>query len=278
LLYWGGRVRADVTVQSKVTITAGEKITTYRRILRIKGMNLRVDIEQSRWPGAAIYDLEANSKYVLDPKKKSAELHNLAEDDTLFEKANPENKFRVSIQPTGKESVALGKKCREYAYDLAATDTRERMYDRHGRWTGTMCISEESPESKEIGNFIEQAMREHVLFGAGKDSGPYPRLGTGLFFFQASVHGLLLTRNEQHESQSENETSRGPVSRSRYDFTVESISNEPIPDGAFAVPAGWKVSRGGPGIGLIPVRLKVSPRQERGEQRNPSRVLSLTRR
>jgi hypothetical protein len=247
--------QADVTIHSTVRFTGGGKTGTYQRVVRIKDMKLRVDVIQSHWTGIAIYDLEGNTKLLLDPKKKSAELHNLAEDDAIFEKVHPGIDYQVSIKPNGRESVALGRKCREYAYDLAATDTRERVYDLHRHWLGTMCISEENPESKELEKFIQQALQQHVLFGAGKDSDPYPRLGTGLFFFQASVHGLLLTRSERHESQSENGTSHGAVSRSSWEFAVQSISNELIGDEVFAVPPGWKVIRGGPGVGWIPVRL-----------------------
>jgi hypothetical protein len=176
------------------------------------------------------------------------------------EKSIPASSLRVSIKPTGKASTLLGRKCQEYSFDLTAPVSSSHWHGMslYSHLTGTMYISEESPESKEVASLIDQAMKRKIVFGGHEGMSADARLQTGLYFLQGLVHGLMLTKDQHHEIEGgPGVGAYGSSIWSQSTLAVDSIEMETIPDELFVVPTGWKVKPGDGMIGSVPVRLRL---------------------
>jgi hypothetical protein len=219
------------------------------RILRIKGSKLRLDTGRESEPFVTIYDLGAGAEIVWDSKHKHGEIHDLLKQSAAARHQVPTNRIRISIQPTGNHKILLDRKCGEYAFDLGARATWQGSTS-YEQLIGTMCISEGSPESKEVDDFVELARKQGIVFGVQDVNSPDARLRTELYFYQGVVRGLVLARSERTELAGGN----GSSSPLQWTLEVESIDTQPIPDELFVIPTDWKAKKGGSTPGRFPIR------------------------
>jgi hypothetical protein len=249
-------LRANVTIISRYTSDSPSGHTYSHRIVRIKGSELRLDTGPETEQFVTIYDLGAGTEIVWDPKHKHGEIHDLLKQSAAAQHQVPTDGLRISIQSTGTQKVLLDRKCREYAFDLGARATFQGSTS-YERLAGTMCISEESPESNEVAAFIELARKRGIVFGAQDPNATDARLRTELYFYQSAVRGLVLARNERIELAVRN----GSSASAQWTLEVESIDTGPIPNELFVIPPDWKAKKGGSTPGRVPIRWNFGRRE-----------------
>jgi len=252
---------ADVTISSRyVSASLGGRDYSHR-ILRIKGSKLRLDTGPTAEPFVTIYDLNEGTEIVWDPKQKRAEIHDLLRQSSAARHRVPTDNVQMTIEPTSNKRVFLGRSCRVYDFHLSARVAgRGSTFEEHLR--GAMCISEESPETKDVVDFIETARKQGIVFSAQDSNSADARLRTELYFYQSAVRGLVLARNERIEFGGGN----SGTSSGQWTLEVESINTEPIPDELFAVSTDWKVKKGGSNPGRFPIHWKIGRREPNAQR------------
>lgn len=231
--------RADVTI--KELRTWSEK-RTVQRTTSIKGSKMRIEEVYEQDIFVTIYDLDSDQLILTDQLQRKAEVRDLLKESANARKKVPDEVIRKSIKPTGKALEVDGRRCDEYASDLAARFSLKADEHRYRHEVGTVCVATATAELKEVTAFGELAEKKGVVFQPDDRCAVSGRLNTLLLQYVTGLGGLVLKRNDVNLTQGGIGFGVSPgdtVGGVKQHMIASEINTDPIADEVFEIPKGW---------------------------------------
>ncbi|MBP7777430.1 MAG: hypothetical protein KA371_09900 [Acidobacteria bacterium] len=239
---------ADVTIKQT---TSGKGLgmsgttsgTTY-----IKGAKMRTDLVTGDTTRSTVFDLDAQKMYSFDSKKKEADVYDLTALQAEMAKGTDLANIKATITPTGQTKSIGGKTATGYdmAISVPATIGGAGEMSMTVNLTGPVWIVKGGPGSADWVNFYKQAATKGFLFGdprAAKASPGQAKAMVEMYRQMAELGGIAYETQTDIKIEGSGPMAAimakmGGVSSSS---TVTAVSDGPLADELFAVPAGYKL-------------------------------------
>lgn len=232
-------LHADVTIRSTVSgkglgMGGGSESVQY-----IKGTKIRTETGDN----ISIIDAGTRQMIVLNPKKKEAEIWDVARLQADIQKATGGGEPKVQMTPTGQTKQILGRLCTQY--DLAITVPMTMGNDTMQlTMSGPVWVAKGAPGSEDYTAFYTAAAEKGLFFGhpqQAKGAGAQMKTTTEMYRTIANIGGVPYQMDMQMKFEGSGMMAAmmnkmGGVSTSS---VVTAVSTDPIGDDKFAVPPGW---------------------------------------
>lgn len=239
---------ADVTIKQ---ITTGKGLgmsgtmagTTY-----IKGMKMRTDIVNGDTTRTTVFDLETQTMYAFDSKKKEADVWNMQAFSQEMAKAVDTSQMKTSLTPNGKTKTIAGKTAQGYdmAVSVPAAIGGSKDMSMTVELTGPVWIVKGAPGTEDYVRFYNAAIERGWIFSdprAAKAQPGQAKSMAEMYRKFAETGGVAYETDVQIKM-----SGSGPMAaimsrmgNMQSTTTVQSIETGALDDALFAPPAGYKL-------------------------------------
>ncbi|MGH8249771.1 MAG: hypothetical protein ACREVI_03575 [Steroidobacteraceae bacterium] len=242
--------QADVTLKQTGTgkglgMSGTTNTTTY-----IKGLKMRVDGEAGKKATATILDVENQKMYVLDPKKKQADVWNMADFGQEISQAVSVEGMRASMKPNGQTKSIAGQNADGYDMEIVVP---ARIGGEGGMpltmvLTGVTWMAKGAPGSAEYSAFYQGAAEKGWIFSdprAAKGSPGMAKAMAQMYTEFAKIGGVPYESQMDVKPQAEGMMG-GLMARMggmSMTTTTESVETGPLADDLFQPPADYKLNQ-----------------------------------
>ncbi len=234
---------ADVTVRSvtdgkAMGIGAGGETVTY-----IKGPRMRMDDGDGT---STILDVDAQQMIVLNHKKKRAELVSMAEVSKSLSQIS-DSDVQVSVKPTGRSREILGETCYEHQVEIRMAFSPVPDEPMQMVMTGPFWVAPDSPARADFERFYTAVAEKGLFFGDPRLAKAQPGQAKGMaeLYRAAAAAGVPYATELKIAFEGSGLMAKmmSRVAGSSFRNEVKSVSVEPLADGLFEVPAGYKIKK-----------------------------------
>lgn len=233
---------ADVTMVSEMDASGIASMADGSTTTYLKGFRMRTDEEGGRH--STIMDLDEGTMYVLDHKKKRAQVVNLAA-MAQQQKALGARGVDMSFEATGRSDNKIGYSCDEYDYSLTmAMGSEPPMNQMTMEMSGTACLSDEVPGQAEMSAFYRKMAESGFFFSAPEQAEAQPGQARGMVELYESMaeKGVPLENLMQMGMSGSGPMAMlGKAMKMTMTNTVTSFSTDNIDDSMFEVPDNYKL-------------------------------------
>lgn len=240
---------ADVTINSTGTgkglfMPGDTKSTTY-----IKGLKMRVDNEAGRKSSSTIFDVENQKMYVLDPRKKKADVWDMGAFSQELAKSVAADGIRSSLKPNGQTRSVAGQSAEGYDIEVVvpATVGGTGGMSLTILLTGTTWIAKGAPGSAEYAAFYQGAAERGWIFNdprAAKGSPGQAKALAQMYTEFAKIGGMPYESQMEIRPQGEGPMAglMARVGGMSMTSTTESVETAPLADDLFQPPADYELN------------------------------------
>ncbi len=239
---------ADVMIKQTTSgkgmgMAASGTSTTY-----IKGMKMRSEAEARGNVVTTIFDVENQKMYILDAKRKSADVWDMKAFSEELAKNVEAGEMKASVKPTGQKKEVAGKTANGYDLEISMP-TRiggETGMSMTVNLKGPMWIVKGAPGTKDYMAFYKGAGEKGWIFSdprAAKGSPGQAKAMAEMYRLLASTGGI-----PYETEMTISITGEGPMASMMARMggmsmtsVVESVDTTPLDDSLFAPPAGYKL-------------------------------------
>ena len=240
---------ADVTIKQTTTgkgmgMTAGGTSTTC-----IKGMKMRSEAEVRGNVAVTIYDVENQKMYILDEKRKSADVWDMQAFSAELSKSVEPGDMKTSVKANGEKKEIAGKTAAGYDLEISIPTKigGESGMAMTVTLKGPMWIVKGAPGTKDYMAFYKGAVEKGWIFSdprGAKGSPGQAKAMAEMYRQLASTGGVPYETNMTIAI-----TGEGPMAAMMARMggmsmtsTVQSIDTATLDDALFAPPAGYKLN------------------------------------
>lgn len=239
---------ADVTVKSSVTGKGMGMSGTMPSITYIKGNKMRNEITMGDTTRVSIFDLESQKMYVLDVKKKEADVIDMTQMAAQVTKSVQLNEMKSSLKPNGKTKTIAGKSAAGYDMEvtLPATMGGDKNMTMVVNMTGPVWIVKGGAGVQEYLAFYKNAVDKGWFFSDPRAAKAQPGQAKAMaeMYRQMAATGGIPYEQEMNIKI----TGDGPMAAMFAKMgnistttMVESVESGALAADLFAVPAGFKI-------------------------------------
>lgn len=238
---------ADVTMKQTNTgkglgMSGTTTSTTY-----IKGLKMRVDGELGKKTSTTIFDVDNQKMYVLDPKKKEAEVWNMAAVSQEISQSVSVEGMRASIKPNGQKKPIAGHETDGYDMEIVVPATVGGGVQVTIVLTGVTWMAKGAPGTAEYAAFYSGAAEKGWIFSdprAAKGSPGQAKAMAQMHAEFAKIGGVPYESNWDIKPQADG--MMGSLMSKMGGLSMKTITDSvevgPLADDLFQVPADYKVS------------------------------------
>lgn len=240
-------LHADLTLKSTLGGSAMGKPMAGQSVLQIKGLKMRTESEIAGQNTVSILDVEARQMILLDAKKQTADVFDMTQLAAAQQQIGM-NDFQVKVEPAGGQRQIAGFTCDGYHMEI-----RVKMDDPTGQGNpmqvvigGPVWLTKDAPGKEEFTTFYTAAAKAGLFFGNPEFAKAQPGREKGMTELYRSMAekglscGMELNIGFEGEGMMAQMMKKMGVTSTT---TLESVSDAPLSDDLFKVPAGWKVKK-----------------------------------
>lgn len=232
--------QADFTLVGRSTLTALNMPNQGREVLYVKKYLMRRDLTDRGRSYSYLYNLKKKEVAVVDHFLRQVEVHALSR-----ENAGKAQVMRMDLTRTGRQHDLQGWVCEEFglAASLPAELGQEKVMVV---LAGTVWLERKTRERKEVEPFIKAIEADDFFVGAAMPGKPINSQSQGINEAMRRIlaNGMLCAAEIQL-----NYEGNGPMANlgrrmaTKASIVYESVSGEPLKDGIFDSPAGYREIR-----------------------------------
>jgi hypothetical protein len=231
---------ADVTITS---VSSGKgtmvKDGSAQSVSYIKGAKMRTEMGDL----ISILDADARQMIVLNPKKKEAEIIDIAELAADMQKTIA-GEPKVALTPTGQTKTILDRTCAGYTLSIAVP-MKMGPSEMTMTMSGPLWVAKGAPGSADYAGFYKKAAESGLFFGnpqLARAQGAQLKSQTEMYRAIAELGGIpyeidATMRFEGGGMMAGMMNKLGGVGMTT---TVTAVTTGPISDDLFSIPAGFK--------------------------------------
>jgi hypothetical protein len=240
---------ADVTVKSTITGKGMGMSGSMPSVTYIKGNKMRNEVTSGDTTRVSIFDLEAQKMYVLDLKKKEADVVDMARMSGEISKAVQIDEMKSSLKPNGKTKTVSGKSAT--GYDMEVTLPATMGGPGSGmkmivNMTGPVWIVKGGAGVQEYLAFYKNAVDKGWFFSdprAAKAQPGQAKAMAEMYRQMAATGGIPYEQEMNIKITGDGQMAAvfakmGSITSTT---TVESVESGALAADLFAVPAGFKL-------------------------------------
>lgn len=242
LLGGAGPAQADFTLIGRSTLTAMNLSNTGREILFVKKQRMRRDLTDRGRAYTYLYDLGKKEVAVVDHFLRQIEIHTLATTPAGGKSAVKE--ISLDLAPTGRKHPLQDWNCEEHSLDasMPAELGQEKV---KVLLSGQVWLERKTDERKELAPFVKAVEADDFFVGAatpGKTAATSQIQGLNEAMRKVLAKGMLCAAEIQLKYEG-----AGPMAdlarrmATRASIVYESVSDAPLRDETFDIPAGYRV-------------------------------------
>jgi hypothetical protein len=239
---------ADVTMKQTSTGKGLGMSGTTTSTAYIKGLKMRVDGELGKKSSTTIFDVENQKMYVLDAKKKEAEVWNMAAFSQELSQAVSVDGMKASVKPNGQKKPIAGHDTDGYDMEIVVPATVGGAGGMQVTilLTGITWMAKGAPGSADYAAFYSGAAEKGWIFSdprAAKGSPGQAKAMAQMHAEFAKIGGVPFESNWDIKPQAEGMmgslmSKMGGLSMNTI---TDSVETGPVADDLFQVPADYKL-------------------------------------
>ncbi|NJL28915.1 MAG: hypothetical protein HC897_14005 [Thermoanaerobaculia bacterium] len=240
-------LHADISMTSTVSGGAMGKSMSGPSTIQIKGLKMRTEATVAGQSTVSILDVEARQMIVLDTKKQVAEVFDMTQLATVQQQIGM-NDLQIDFKPTGDKREIAGFSCDGYH-----TEIRVKVDDPTGQGSqmqvvigGPVWLAKDAPGKEEFANFYVAAAKAGLFFGNPELAKAQPGREKAMTELQRAMAETGLDCASELNIGFEGEGMMAAIMKKMNvtaNSTLQSVSDAPLSDDLFKVPAGWKVKK-----------------------------------
>jgi hypothetical protein len=218
---------------------AGGQSVTY-----VKGNKMRAETQVGDNTFITVIDLDAQKMISLNPKKKEAEVYDLAKMRADLEKSIGAAEAKVSFAPNGQTKTVMGMSCQGYDVSISMPTGQQGM-EMTMVLAGPVWIAKGAPGFADYATFYKAAAEKGMFFSNPQQAKAQPAQAKGLAEMYRAIAGAGMPLEQEISIKMEGS---GPlagmmakVGNMSMSSTVTAISTDPLGEDLFAVPGDYKV-------------------------------------
>ncbi|BCS36039.1 hypothetical protein TBR22_A52760 [Luteitalea sp. TBR-22] len=245
---WASAASADVKMVATMSGKMMGRTPSGQTVTYIKGNRMRTDQALGGNELSTIMDVDAGELISINHKKKEAEIWNVAEMARTLQAAGvAADGVKVSMKPNGQTKTVAGYPAVGHDLDVSVQSSMAQGMTMTVNISGPAFLSTEAPGAKDYAAFYLNAAEKGFFFGDPRAARAQPGNAKGMM----TLYKTMAEKGVPLESMQVIKLSGdGPMAGvfakmggGEMNTTVTSISDEPIDDAVFAVPAGYTVKR-----------------------------------
>jgi len=237
--------RADVTVTANgsgkgMGISGAMTSVTY-----VKGAKMRTETQTGNGDTlVSIIDLDAQKMISLNPKKKEAEVYDLAKLRADMEKGVGTGEPRIAFTPNGQTKTVMGTSCAGYDVSISIPTTMGGNDTMLVTLSGPAWLAKGAPGTADYNGFMKAAVEKGFFFTNPQAAKAQPAQAKGMAEMYRQVvaaNGMIYGQDLSMKFEG------GPLAGMMNKMGGVTISTEvtavkvgPLGDDLFAVPADYK--------------------------------------
>lgn len=239
--------QADVTLRATSTGQGAGMSGTTTSVTYIKGLKMRTEAASEKFSTASIYDIEAQKLYILDTKKKEANVWDMAAFSQELGKAVETGGVQATMKPNGQVKPVNGQNADGYDVTIVVPTTIGGSAVTMNL-SGVSWIAKGVPGSAEYSAFYKGAGEKGWIFTdprAAQGSPGQAKAMAQMYTEFAKIGGLPVETNMSMKASGE-----GPVAAmmSRMGAittttVIDSVDEAALDDALFQVPADFKLKQ-----------------------------------
>ncbi len=212
----------------------------------IQGLKMRNETTLKGDLTITILDLDAQQFITLDPKKKRAEVTNLADMSRQLREISGGD-VSVRMDPTGQTRDIGGQTCQDYrmAVRVAASPIPDQPIQV--LMQGPVCLAPEAPGKDEVVRFYSTAAERGLFFGNPRVAQGQPGQAKGLaeLYRVMSEKGVPYAMDMEISFEGTGMIAQmmARMGKSSMQSTLTRISTESLDPSLFEIPEGYKVKK-----------------------------------
>ncbi len=242
--------QADVTMRASSTGKGLGMSGTTSAVTYIKGLKMRSEATSGKANTATIFDVDAQKMYVLDPKKKVADVWDMGAFTQEMSKTVTVGEVSASMKPNGQTKSIAGQNADGYDVNIVVPTTIGGAGGMQITMllTGTSWIAKGAPGSADYSAFYQGAAEKGWIFSdprVAKGSPGQAKAMAQMYAEFAKIDGIPYETQMEIKAQGE-----GPMAAlmSRMGSvetatTTDSVETGPLADELFQVPADYKLKQ-----------------------------------
>lgn len=238
---------ADVTV---TYTTTGKGLMgmagTFETTTSIKGHKMRSTSTIGGDETITIMDVDAQQMITINPKKREAEILDLAKFNADLAGKVGAAGAQVSVTPNGETRQLLGQSCAGYAVSIAMPMTMGPGMAMTMQMSGPMFLATGAPGAADFSAFYRAAAEQGFIFTNAQQATAQPAQAKGMAEMYRAIADLNGIPYEQVIDISMQGSGPMAAMMSRMGnasmaVTATAVSTDALSDDLFAIPAGFKV-------------------------------------
>jgi hypothetical protein len=242
--------QADVTIKASGTGEGLGMSGTMTSTTYIKGLKMRVDSVAGRKEGSTIFDVENQKMYVLDPKKKRANVWDMGSFSQEISQAVTVDGIRTSIKPNGQKKTIAGQNADGYDMEIVVPATVGGAGGMPMTLTlaGVTWVAKGAPGTEDYVAFYKGAAEKGWIFTdprAAKGSPGQAKAMAQMYAELTKLGGMpyaseISTKGEGDGPMGALISKLGGMSMTN---TTESVDTAPLGDDLFQPPADYELKQ-----------------------------------
>jgi hypothetical protein len=237
-------LRADVKVSSTVSMKVLGMSGTGPAITSVKGNKMRTETTFKDETVVSIIDLDAQKMIQLNVKKKEAEVYDLAQLRQEMQKTVETSEIQASFKPNGQKKTVMGKSCDGYDLSISMPTGAEGM-KMEMVMGGPVWVAKGVPGFQDYAAFYKTAADKGMFFQNPQQAKAQPAQAKGFaeMYKQIAAVGMALEMDVAITMKGSGPLAgmMAKMGNATLNHVVTEVSDAPLGDDLFAVPAGFKV-------------------------------------
>lgn len=237
--------QADVTLHATSTGHSAVMSGKTTSVTYIKGLKMRTEAASEKFSTASIYDIDAQKLYILDTKKKEANVWDMAAFSQEMGKAVDAGGVQATMKPNGQVKAVNGQNANGYDVNIVVPTTIAGTAVTMNL-TGISWIAKGVPGSAEYAAFYKGAAEKGWIFTdprAAKGAPGQAKAMAQMYAEFAKIGGLPVETDMIMKASGE-----GPVAAMMSKMgamttntVIDSVDESALDDSLFQVPADYKL-------------------------------------
>jgi hypothetical protein len=236
---------ADVTITSSNSGKGLGALADGETVTYIKGHKLRSDWQQRKKSFSTIFDLDQGRMVTLDHRKKSAEITTMAELGEALASVEDEG-MTVDFAAVGESREIAGLQCDRFRADIRLPNAGpEGGPQLDMAMSGDLWVAPDAPGNEDFRNFY-LAAAERGMFTSRPEvvkAQPGQAKGWALWYTEVAKAGVPCETETSFRFEGGGPMAKmmNAVGKVTVKSTTQQVSEAPVPDSTFEVPADYKV-------------------------------------
>lgn len=239
--------RADVTLRATSTGQGAGMSGQTSSVTYIKGLKMRTEATSGKFSTASIYDIDAQKLYILDTKKKEANVWDMGAFSQEIGKAVEPGGVQATMKPNGQVKAVNGQNADGYDVNIVVPTTIGGS-EVTMNLSGVSWIAKAVPGAAEYAAFYKGAGEKGWIFTdprAAKGSPGNAKAMAQMYTEFAKIGGVPVETDMSMQASGDGPVAAamsriGPIKTTT---VIDAIETTPLDDALFQVPADYALKQ-----------------------------------